>query len=190
MPPLKKYTKEEIINVAYKIVEEEGFDGINARHIAKKLGCSVQPIFHNFTSMEEVKKEVTKKMYNKYKEYMTNHKNPEKVYKQQGMSYIKFARDYKEFFKILFMQPTNLEAEAFITSDSASKDIITSGQKLTGFSYEKQKKFHVRVWIFTHGLACLVAMGTIKVTESELENLLETTVREMLIGYKKEGERK
>ena len=61
MPPIKKYTKEDIIMQAYEIVKSEGFEQVNARRIAKKLGCSVQPLFHNFTSMEEVNKEVYKK---------------------------------------------------------------------------------------------------------------------------------
>ncbi|MCI9177146.1 MAG: WHG domain-containing protein [Clostridia bacterium] len=39
-------------------------------------------------------------------------------------------------------------------TDSAGDDIIKAGQKLTGLSYEEQKKFHVKVWIFTHGIAC------------------------------------
>ena len=41
-------------------------------------------------------------------------------------------------------------------SDSMGEDIIKKGQELTGFSYEKQKSFHVKVWIFTHGIVLLL----------------------------------
>lgn len=187
MPPIPKFSKEEILNCAYEIVKKEGFEKLNARKIAKVLGCSVQPIFHNFTSMEELNKEVYNSIYHKYQEYMLKGKeNEENPYKQMGLSYIEFASDYPEFFKIIFMQKTDKNASDFIMVDSMGNDVIKIGQKITGLSYEEQKKFHVKVWIFTHGIACLVATKTIKITKEEIEELLAKSVREMLVGYKKE----
>lgn len=187
MPPIPKFNKEDILNCAYEIVKNEGFENLNARKIAKVLGCSVQPIFHNFTSMEELSKEVYQSIYCKYQEYMISGKEKEdNPYKQMGLSYIKFASDYPEFFKIIFMQKTNLNANDFVLADSIGNDVIETGKRITGLSYEEQKKFHVSVWIFTHGIACLVATKTIQFTDSEIEELLSKTVKEMLIGYKKE----
>ena len=68
-------------------------------------------------------------------------------------------------------------------ADSAGDEIIKAGQILTGLSYEEQKRFHVRVWIFTHGIACLVATNTVKLSNKEIEEMLENTVRQMAIGY-------
>lgn len=186
MPPIKKFSKERILDTAYSLARKEGLESINARKIASILGCSVQPIFHNFKNMEEVKQEVFKKIYALYQEYMIKGSKEEKGYKGMGLAYIKYAKDYPEFFKIIFMQETPLNAEDFIVSDSAGNNVIEMGMKLTGLSFEEQKKFHVKVWIFTHGIACLVATGTIKISDSEIENLLESTVRQMVIGYLKE----
>ena len=85
------------------------------------------------------------------------------------------------------MQKTNLDAEKFIMADNAGDDIIKAGQILTGLNFEEQRKFHVKVWIFTHGIACLVATNTVKFTQSQICELLESTVREMLVGYKNGG---
>ncbi|MDE5630473.1 MAG: hypothetical protein K2I70_02630, partial [Bacilli bacterium] len=109
--------------------------------------------------------------------------------KEMGLNYIRFAKDYPEFFKIIFMQASNLDAENFIMADNAGNDVITSGQKLTGLSFEEQKKFHIRVWIFTHGIACLVATNTITISDDEISELLGNSVRQMLIGYLKEREK-
>ncbi len=188
MPPVKKFQRESIIDIAYEIVNNEGFDGVNARRIAKEMGCSVQPIFHNFSSMEELKGVVYEKIYEKYLDYMKIGLNEENAYKKSGLSYIRFAKDYPNFFKIIFMQKTDLSAEEFILGDNKGNNIIELGRKFTNFSYQKQKKFHVKVWIFTHGIACLVATNTIKLTEEEIEELLENTVREMLKRIYKGGE--
>lgn len=183
MPPVRKFKEEDIINKAYEIVEKEGFEGLNARRIAKELDCSVQPIFHNFSNMEELNRKVFEKICSKYREYLTSNSESEKEYKKTGLSYIKFAKDYPEFFKIMFMQKTPLDVEEFMMNDTVSDYIITVGQKMTGLSYEEQKKFHLKVWIFTHGIACLVANKTVDLKDDEIDRLLESTVREMLAGY-------
>lgn len=183
MPPNKKYTKEDITNIAYEIVKQEGFENLNARRIAKELKASVQPIFHNFASMEELKNVVYKKIYETYQEYMER-KTEKPAYKQSGLSYIAFAKEHPELFKILFMQETDNSPEKFIMADSEGEDIIKKGQQLTGLSYEEQKKFHVKVFMFTHGIACLLATKTVKLKDSEIEELLANTVLELLKGYK------
>lgn len=190
MPPTKKFQKEEIINSAYKIVKKEGLESVNARRIAKELECSVQPIFHNFSNMEELNEAVYEKIYKKYEEYMLSGINEERGYKNTGLSYIRFARDYPEFFKILFMQKTDLTFSNFISADKVDNEIIKVGQKLTGLSYDEQREFHKKVAIFTHGLACLVATKTVGFTVQEIDKLLGVTVWEMLKGMKIKGEDK
>lgn len=190
MPPVKKFQREDIITAAYNIVKIEGIEGVNARRIAKELGCSVQPIFHNFANMEILYQEVYQKIDQKYQEYLMNGVLQEQPYKQMGLAYIRFAKDYPEFFKLIFMKKTNLNAESFVISDEIGEDVIEVGRRLTGLSYEEQKKFHVKVWIFTHGIACLVATNTVKFTEEEIERLLTDTVWEMLQGHLNQEEEK
>lgn len=190
MPPAKKVDKDDIIKVAYKIADKEEFKNINARRIAKELGCSVQPIFHNFTSMEDLKNATIEKIHNTYKQYMKKGSEEKLAYKGMGMAYIRFAKEHPKFFELLFMRETNLTTSNFIRADNTGNDVIKKGQILTGFSEEEQIKFHVKVWIFTHGLATLVATNTCNLSEEEISKLLETTVRELLIGYKKNNERK
>lgn len=189
MPPVKKFQKEDILKVAYEIVKEEGIKELNARKIAFHLGSSVQPIFHNFQNMEELTCEVYHKIYQKYQEYMTVDFTKEKSYKSMGLAYIRFASDYPEFFKLIFMQETNFNVEKFMMHDSMSDRVIQEGQKLTHFSFETQKEFHIRVWIFTHGIACLVASHTVQLQENEIGDLLESTVKDLLTGFRERGKK-
>lgn len=188
MPPAKKFQKNEIVDTAYEIVKKEGFESVNARRIAQELGCSVQPIFHNFSNMEELNAVVYEKIYDKYKEYMLSGINEERGYKNTGLSYIKFAKDFPQFFKVLFMQKTDLTFTNFVSTDHVDTEIIKAGQKLTGLPYEEQKEFHKKVAIFTHGLACLVATNTVLFTDQEIDKLLGNMVWEMLKGMKVKGE--
>ncbi len=185
MPPLKKVQKEDIIKVTLEILKREDMESLNARRIAKELNCSVQPIYHNFENMEELKQAAFLEMQCIYQRYMQIASEKEKAYKEMGLAYIKFAKDYPKYFKVLFMNKTNFTPESLIDNDDIGNNIIKKGMESTGFSYEEQKKFHVKVWIFTHGIATLVATNTVKMTEKEIDELLGTTVKAMIVGTKK-----
>ena len=60
MAPKIKITKDDIINTSIELIREGGEQSLNARAIASALNCSTQPIFSNFTSMEELEKETLK----------------------------------------------------------------------------------------------------------------------------------
>ena len=63
MPKKASVTKDMIISVAIDIVQKG--ESLNVRAVANKLGCSIQPVFYNFATMDELKKEiadVTKQM--------------------------------------------------------------------------------------------------------------------------------
>lgn len=186
MPPIKKFDKSSIIKASLELIEKEGRSNFNARSLASYLGSSVQPLFHNFINMEELNKEIYEAIYNIYSEDMlAASREKEESYKKIGLAYIRFAREHKEFFKMIFMQKTNLNSDSFMASGGPVDNIIEAGQKLTGLTYEEQRKFHKRVWIFTHGIACLVNTETVVLSDEEVERLLTDTVKSMLIGFKK-----
>ena len=58
MPARKKIEKENIIDTCLKITRREGIDALNARKVAKALGCSTQPLFYYYENMDEIKNEV------------------------------------------------------------------------------------------------------------------------------------
>lgn len=59
MPAVKKVPREEIVDAAVEVLREGGAAAINARSVAKKLGCSTQPIYLSFRSMDELKDAMT-----------------------------------------------------------------------------------------------------------------------------------
>ena len=187
MPPSKKFQRDHIISATYEIVKSEGLQAINARRIAKELNSSVQPIYLNFSTMEELKNAVIEKISHTYVEYMWQGAAGEKPYQGMGMAYIQFARDYPNFFKILFMTESNLTPDCFIQNDIMGNDVLQKGRTFTGLSLEEQKRFHLKVWVFTHGIATLAATSTVKFTDEDILELLSSTVREMLIGFKNKG---
>lgn len=185
MPPVRRIQKEDIIKTTLEILKNESLESVNARRISKELHCSVQPIFYNFKNMDELKSVVFQEMYKIYQKYMIKGSKEEQSYKGMGLAYIKFARDYPNYFKIIFMNKTELSPKSFIDNDDRGNNVLKEGAKLTGFDLENQKDFHLKVWIFTHGLATLAATKTVNINDDEIDKLLTETVRDIIVGIKK-----
>ncbi len=157
MPPKVKITKKDIINKSIEIIKNEGYSALNARKIANVLGCSTQPIFSNFKSMNELKEELVKKTDEIYTEYRksTMSKGNYPPYKASGMSYILFAKEQKELFKFLYMRDRTHEN---VNSNFESiDDVISIIQENLGISKKEAISFHIEMWVFVHGIATMIA---------------------------------
>ncbi|MDD4370469.1 MAG: TetR/AcrR family transcriptional regulator [Anaerostipes sp.] len=196
MPPKAKIHKQDILDKAYELARTKGISGVNARAIAKELNCSVQPIFRNFATMDELKMELVKKMLDTYHAYVKIDETKEKPYMQMGMGYIYFAKEEPELYKILFMSEQKLAPEQFVMLDESYRnvekyaDVTKKLDSLHRMNAKQINDFHTRVWIFTHGLATLVATRTCDFTDEQLEELLEEEVMAIrsLDKYSKKNE--
>ena len=52
MPPKLKVTGETIVEAAFQIARDEGYEKINARAVAEKLNCSTQPFLEQVTTID------------------------------------------------------------------------------------------------------------------------------------------
>ena len=101
-----KVTKEEIVHAAVDIVRKNGAQALNARTVAGALGCSTQPVFSNFESMEQLFFAAVQQADALYQGYIAREveQGAYPPYKASGMAYIRFAKEEKELFKLLFMR--------------------------------------------------------------------------------------
>ena len=171
MAPKVKISKEDIVNMSVELVREWGADALNARNIAQKLGCSTQPIFSNFSSLEEVIDETRKAAHRAYLGYIEREVASERypAYKAFGMAYMRFAEEEKELFKFLFMCD-NAGGRTGETEDfSASVEMIMTAN---GISREKAERMHFEMWCFVHGIGTMLATSFIQL---DWENISQMT---------------
>ena len=156
MPPKVRITKEEIMNTAVELVRENGESAMNARALASALQCSTQPIFSNFSTMEKLREEVIIAAYERYlgflKSELESGKYPQ--YKSFGMAYIRFAKDEKELFKLLFMRDRTGEDTVFSTDFEESVQMI---MKANGVTRERARLMHLEMWTCVHGIGVMIA---------------------------------
>ena len=171
MPPLQRTGKEQIINTAFEIARKEGYENLNARAIAKKLGVSTQPIFSNFKTMEDLKMEIIKKASSFYFDVLDEEEKRGKYppLKARGMGYIRFAREERNLFKLLFMDKR--QPGVAFPSDEATKEIGLISDALS-FREDKASRMHALLWFFVHGIASLIVTESLKLSEEDISAAL------------------
>lgn len=183
LPTTTKITKEMIINTAFEIAREKGFEKISNRELAKKMNCSIRPIYYQFKNVEELNKELYKKIERYFYEFLIDNMIKDvPLYKQIGINYIKFAIAENNLFKFLFMTEIKDEPSAFITTDEKGFEELVKAIKIsTKLSDKDIKSFHIKMWIFAHGIATLSATKSVKFTDEQIQDLLSQEFQALML---------
>ena len=171
MPPKIKITKEDIIKTSIELVRSKGDSSINARTIAKELNCSTQPIFSNFESMEKLKEATINESYKIYLDFLKSEEDTKKYprYKSFGMAYIRFAKEEKELFKLLFMRDRTGERKESTPDFEASINAI---MEANGLSYARARLMHMEMWSCVHGIGTLLVTSFLPLEWEPISEML------------------
>lgn len=183
MPTTIRITKEMILNAAFDITRNEGIEKLSNREIAKKMNCSIRPIYYQFKNSEEL----YKALYNKINSYfydfiMKNIADDIPHYKQIGINYIKFAQEETNLFKVLFMSLARNLPNTFVETDKTGFAGVVAAIKLsTHLSDKAIKSFHTKMWIFVHGIATLTVSRSFKFTDEQIKDLLSQEFQALML---------
>ena len=157
MPPKCKFTKEQIVSAAVDLVREKGIQGLTARSLAAALGSSARPIFGLFQSMEEVQGEVLRAAYGLYQSYLRQGLDDKTIppYKASGIAYIRFAKEERELFKLLFMRDRT--GEVIGEDRDEVRPLLDLIMRNLGITEDEAFLFHLESWVYVHGIATMIA---------------------------------
>jgi AcrR family transcriptional regulator len=74
MPPKVKINRDDIVNVAVDLVRRGGASALNARAVATELGCSTQPVFSNFATMDALLSATLARTYEIYFDFINEYR--------------------------------------------------------------------------------------------------------------------
>ena len=95
------------------------------------------------------------------------------------MAYIRFAKEEKELFKLLFMCERSQEQS--LEDTELFDRMLTLVQKSTGLSGTNAKLFHLEIWAYVHGIATMFATGFLNLDWE----LVSTTITDIYQGLRK-----
>ena len=145
MPPKAKYTRDEIIAIAYEL----------------------------FRDMEELKAAVKERAEACFGSYMADAERYHPTYKRRGMQWVKFAQEEPLLFRMLFMQNmhgVDLDTALRKIPFDADTDIAI----MQDYRATRQQAEHLfrQMWIYTYGMCTLCAAKVCAFTEREIAQRL------------------
>ena len=186
MPAVRKVSKEQIIDAAVDVLRDDGFSAINARSVAKKLGCSTQPIYFPFRNMEELKAALTERAIQMHtqrvRDSMRIHEGSDSRYSSYGMGFVKFAAEEKQLFRWLYLEGEQLGP---YQNDVLTSEVISVITEEFGYEEDVARRFHQDMVYFTYGLASLANTDHLHLTEAELREAFRREFRALIAIYGK-----
>lgn len=186
MPATKKVSKDAIINAAVEVLRDDGFSAINARSVAKKLGCSTQPIYFSFKNMEELKEALTEHAIElhtrRVQASLHAHAGNDSRYSSYGMGFVKFAAEEKQLFRWLYLEGKQLGP---YQNDVLLPEVIEVIVDEFGYSEDIARHLHQDMIYFSYGLAILANTDHLHLTEGELREAFRREFRALIAIYGK-----
>lgn len=174
MPPKAKITAEMIAEAGFQLVRESGFEALNIRSVAKKLGCSTQPVMYHYHTAEALKAAVFAQADAFHTAFLMQPpaagENPLLCI---GLRYIRFAAEERDLFRFLFqsgmLPDTPLAALTAAPENAPLLEAVAAEAKLTP---EQAEAVFAQLFMSVHGCACLLANNALQYDAAYCKKLL------------------
>lgn len=187
MPPKPKFTREEIVAAALKVVSQSGIYALTAKSLGNALNTSATPIFTVFNSMQEVADEVKAATMELFESYAHKTDADMPIFKQVGMQMILFAKEEPNLYQLMFMSENSdvrSFADIYTHLGSVAEECLRTIQTDYGMSLEDAKTLFEHTWIHTYGIGTLCATGMCDFSEEEISGMLTQDFTAMLLMLK------
>ncbi|MCQ2494499.1 MAG: TetR/AcrR family transcriptional regulator [Lachnospiraceae bacterium] len=167
-------TIQMILDTAFDMVKTEGFESITARRVANAVGCSTQPVFRVFKNMSELQSAVYFRAVRYFQEYIDTVKKVSDIpFVNLGLAYISFAREEKNYFKLLFVNGIPEGKNMYEIINGKDGKVSAEINKSRSMGCSEPAEMFMRMWIFVHGSACMTLTGDYDLDDEETVMLLE-----------------
>lgn len=183
MPPKTIFTKEQLIDAAFEIANEEGFDSITIRRVAKMLNSSIAPIYANSKDVNELKSEVVKKAIEICKEIFEQQDSRD-PFLNIGISSVIFAKRYPLLVDAIALNSNDQYKQQIDPSFALS--IMKQDNSLSSFSDYELQILLLKMQAIQSGLAVLAKTKLYDdiLSDELIIQILDSTGKDIINGMK------
>lgn len=157
MPPSVKFTKEEIVEAALRVTQAGGIGSLTARSLAAELGASTRPMFTYFETMEELKLEVYEAAMTVYRSYVENGLAGPVPFLGVGQSYVRFAKEEPELYKLLFLERPAGTVGGAIEALHFTQDLVRESiMRIYNMDAFEADCYFRDLWLVAHSFATMI----------------------------------
>ena len=179
MPPRPKFTKEQVLEAALRIVDSEGESALTARRLGQELGSSPRPIFTLFEGMQDLKKQLhhgpAMQAFDSYCDSFLAGESAHEAealnapFKKLGYALVSFATEKPRLFSFLFFSASSGRATFEDWGNSAqAAPAIELLMDTYGLDEQTAAVLFRETWMHTFSLCVLRVTGAAEVTDEDV----------------------
>lgn len=173
MAPKNKFTREEMVAAAVRVVRKMGAAALTAKSLAEELGTSTQPVFTCFGTMDTAKAEVYTAAERLFDEYLREGLQEKIPFYGFGTQYIRFAREEPELYRLLFlMRPDDLGSGVFAVMGHIQELVRPSLTGIYHIDAQEADRYFRDLWLVVHSLSTLIVTGDCPYSDREIGQIL------------------
>ena len=187
----KQQRKKQILDAARALLFEKGLNGTSMNQIAQLAELSVGTIYFYYKSKEEIfavlQQEGLELLYNNIEKIYRSKSDNKTKLKKISLEYLKFSRDYKDYFDIInyFLSSPEVIFDPELKSQidqhgirilAIVTDIINSGINEGIFPKGNARRYSIILWGTIHGLLQFRKLESTILEGENFEELFESTV--------------
>jgi AcrR family transcriptional regulator len=179
----KEETRTNILDAAYAIVKEEGWQGLSMRKIADKIEYTAPIIYEYFSNKDAILQELTGKGFIKLAQELEKAKakfpKPEEQLEAMWMAYWDFAFTDTEMYQVMFGVQMNCCSQQCSAQERPYKlftSVIAEIMKNSNPSDEVIKQKYFTFFSVIHGLIAINIINRSEIMETINNQILKDAI--------------
>lgn len=160
---------------AFRVFRQEGMERVNARSVARELGCSTQPIFSYFSGMNELKTDIERRAYAQFYEAIRPALAKDDALSACCLGYVDFAGAEPQLFRYLFIE-SDSGTKNFCGDDALPKELFEQTAVAYHLDAERARMLCLTAAAYTHGMATAMVTQAVRVNAEEAKKKIQALI--------------
>lgn len=188
MPPKQRITREMILEQAFKIAEEQGVMAVTSRSVAKVLGCSIQPVFSQFPTMEELRQATFNYACEQFVREVLSFEDRPDFFMQAVKWTVDLAKNRPNLFRLFYLSDSFGSRSAFDVMMNFESNRKMREKMQATFDLEEHicKDILLRGCIMLVGICTMICVNHMDLSDEQVMDMMKRTVADMVMGAKSE----
>ena len=178
----KEISRDKILDVAYKMAVKDGIEGLTARSIAKTGHFSTQPLYLEFSNMNDLREQVLARISNDLKTKTLQQKFTGDALIDLDLSYIDFAENHVNLFRAMFVDGKFGSKVISDTLMELGTEKFKEQYSNTNYDDDRIRDIVIANWISTTGMAALVVNKIATFNQNQIVNVLNAQIHDAMLN--------
>ena len=184
MPPRLKLTRSALLQAAFQIARTQGIDAVTARSVAKEAGCSIQPVFSQFATMEALRQATFDYACERLMADILSFQDAPDYLPRISLWVVRLARDEPHLFHLLYLSNSYTDKDLFtyMMTYRSNRVALEKVAQAHGLEPEACGQIFLRAFLLVFGIATMIATNHMSFTDEQIASMMKQTVEDMARG--------